>query len=372
MSALLYLSPFIPVTNEFFMNIRITVRILIVDCKFRLFQYICSLVLRLLLMSKVKYKFNTKTLTYEKVELAFKDRFKKVSSYLATCTVFAAATVFVAYTYFDSPKEKMQAREIEHLKLQYDLLGQRMEQVSSVLTDLQDRDDNIYRVIFEAEPIAENIRKAGFGGVDRYKDLQGYENSGLIVETSKKLDQISKQLYIQSKSFDEVFKMAKNKAKMLACIPAVQPISNKDLKHVPSGFGWRTDPIYKTPEFHPGMDFTSNTGTEIYATGDGIVERADNLAQGYGNHVVINHGFGYKTLYGHMSRIATRVGQRVKRGELIGYVGSTGRSTGPHVHYEVIRNGEKTNPINYFFNDLSPSEYQQMIELASRPSQSFD
>jgi hypothetical protein len=205
------------------------------------------------LSSKVKYKFNTKTLTYDKVELAFKDRAKKVISYLATGTVFAASTVYLAFTYFDSPKEKMQKREIEQLKLQYDILSQRMEQVSSVLGDLQDRDDNIYRVIFEAEPISDNVRKAGFGGVDRYKDLLGYENSDLVIETSKKLDQITKQLYIQSKSFDEVFKMAKSKEKMLASIPAIQPISNKDLKHVPSGFGWRTDPIYKTPEFHPGI-----------------------------------------------------------------------------------------------------------------------
>jgi murein DD-endopeptidase MepM/ murein hydrolase activator NlpD len=159
---------------------------------------------------------------------------------------------------------------------------------------------------------------------------------------------------------------------MLASIPAIQPISNKDLKHIPSGYGWRTDPIYKTSEFHPGLDFTANTGTKIYATGDGIIAEANANAQGYGNHVIINHGFGYQTLYGHMSRIAVREGQKIKRGELIGYVGSTGRSTGPHVHYEVIRNGEKINPINYFFNDLSPAEYQQMIELSSRASQSFD
>ena len=323
-------------------------------------------------MSKIKFKYNPLTLAFEKVETAFKDKFKKVISYLATGTVFAAITVFIAFTYFDSPKEKMQKREIEQMKLQYEILNARLSQTSSVLEDMQDRDDNIYRVIFEAEPISDNIRKAGFGGVDRYKDLQGFENSELVIETAQKLDQISKQIYIQSKSFDEVFKMAKNKEKMLASIPAIQPISNKDLKHVPSGYGMRTDPIYKTAEFHPGVDFTSNTGTEIYATGDGVVETADNLAQGYGNHVVINHGFGYQTLYGHMSRIAARVGQKVKRGELIGYVGSTGRSTGPHVHYEVIKNGEKINPVNYFFNDLSPVEYQQMIELASKPSQSFD
>ena len=226
--------------------------------------------------------------------------------------------------------------------------------------------------IFEAEPIPASIREAGFGGVDRYKALLGYNNSELMIESTKRIDQISKQLYIQSKSFDELAKLVKSKEQLLACIPAIQPISNKDLKHVPSGYGWRTDPIYKTAEFHPGLDFTANTGTEIYATGDGIVITADAAAQGYGNHVVISHGFGYQTLYGHMSKIAVAIGKKVKRGELIGYVGSTGRSTGPHVHYEVIKSGEKVNPINFFFNDLSPAEYQEMITLASRPSQSFD
>lgn len=323
-------------------------------------------------MSKIKYRFNTKSLTYEKIETALKTKVLRLLSYLATGSVFAAITILIAYSYFDSPKEKIQKREIEALKLQYELLNSRFNQISTVLNDLQDRDDNIYRMIFEAEPIPASIRNAGFGGVDRYKELQGYENSQLMTETAKRLDRLAKQMYIQSRSFDEVVELVKNKEQLLASIPAIQPISNKDLKHVPSGYGWRTDPIYKTPEFHPGMDFTSNTGTEIYATGDGIVERADDMAQGYGNHIVINHGFGYQTLYGHMSKMAARVGQKVKRGELIGYVGSTGRSTGPHVHYEVIKNGEKVNPINFFFNDLSPEQYQQMIELASMPSQSFD
>jgi murein DD-endopeptidase MepM/ murein hydrolase activator NlpD len=323
-------------------------------------------------MSKVKYKFNTKSLAYEKVETTFTQHFYKFFSYIATGTVFAAITVAIAFTYFDSPKEKIQKREIENLRFQYDLMERRMGQVSSILQEMQERDDNIYRVVFEAEPIPDNVRKAGFGGVDRYKLLMSYENSDLIVETSKKLDQITKQLYIQSKSFDEIMTMAKNKEKLLASIPAIQPISNKALKYAPSGYGWRTDPIYKTPVFHPGIDFTSNTGTEIYATGDGVVEVADDVMQGYGNHVVINHGFGYETLYGHMSRIKAYVGQKVKRGELIGYVGSTGRSTGPHVHYEVIRNGEKVNPINYFFNDLSPAQYQLLTEQATRASQSFD
>ena len=323
-------------------------------------------------MSKIKYRFNTKSLTYEKDIISIGKRIWQILSYLATGLFFATITIMLAYKYLDSPKEKQLQREIAELTLQYDLLNKRMEQTSQVLADIQDRDNNVYRTIFEADPIPESIRKAGFGGVERYKELQGYSNSDLMIESSKRLDRISKQLYIQSKSFDEVAKLVKNKEQLLASIPAIQPIANKDLKHVPSGFGWRTDPIYKTGEFHPGLDFCANTGTEIYATGDGVITTADAVMQGYGNHVVINHGFGYQTLYGHMSRMAVRVGQKVKRGELIGYVGSTGRSTGPHVHYEVIKNGEKINPINFFFSDLSPTAYQQLINLASRSSQSFD
>ncbi|MCC6181603.1 MAG: M23 family metallopeptidase [Bacteroidia bacterium] len=323
-------------------------------------------------MSKVKYKFNTKSLTYERVRVTFKQRFFQVLSYLAIGLVFAVITMLIAYRFIDSPKEKQLRREAEVMKLQYDLLNKKMNQVQIVLNDLQDRDDNIYRVIFEAEPIPTSIRQAGFGGSDRYKDLEGYENTDLMKVTTERLDKLTKQLYIQSKSFDEVVKLAKSKEKMIASIPAIMPLNNKDLKHMPSGYGWRTHPIYKTQEFHPGMDFTAEQGTPIYATGDGTVELADASGHGYGNHVIINHGFGYKTLYGHMSKIATKAGNKVKRGELIGYVGSTGLSTGPHVHYEVIKNGEKVNPINFYYNDLTPEQYQIMLELASKSTQSYD
>ncbi|MES2131595.1 MAG: M23 family metallopeptidase [Bacteroidota bacterium] len=323
-------------------------------------------------MSKVKYRFNTKSLTYEKVKVTFKQRFVQVLIYLAIGSVFAVGIITLAYRFLDSPKEKQLRREAEVMRLQYDLLNKKMNQVQTVLNDLQDRDDNIYRVIFEAEPISNSIRQAGFGGSDRYKDLEGYDNTVLMKQATERLDRITKQLYIQSKSFDEVVKMAKGKEKLIASIPAIMPLNNKDLKHLPSGYGWRTHPIYKTQEFHPGMDFTAEQGTPIYATGDGIVEVADAAAQGYGNHVVIDHGFGYKTLYGHMSKIAAKVNARVKRGELIGYVGSTGLSTGPHVHYEVIKNGEKVNPINFYYNDLSPEQYQIMLELSSKSTQSYD
>lgn len=323
-------------------------------------------------MSKVNYKYNSKSLSFEKAIVPMRKRVIQVLSYLAIGLVFATITILIAYKYLDSPKEKQLQREISELTLQYELLNSRMGQVTEVLSDIQERDNNVYRTIFEAEPIPASIRQAGFGGVDRYKELQGYNNSALMVETSKRLDMISKQLYIQSKSFDEVVVLVKGKAKLLASIPAIQPISNEDLRHQPSGFGWRTHPIYKTAEFHPGMDFAAAQGTEIYSTGDGTIERADALAQGYGNHIVINHGYGYKTLYGHMSKMAVRAGQVVKRGQLIGYVGSTGLSTAPHVHYEVMKAGEKMNPINYYYNDLTPEQYQKLIELSSQSSQSFD
>lgn len=324
-------------------------------------------------MSKVRYKFNTKSLTYEKVSISIKDWIWRIFSYLAIGLVFATITIIVSRKLLPSPYEKKQNREIEALQLQYDLLQKKMAQAEVVLKDLEDRDDNIYRTIFESEPIPKSIRYGGSGGNEKYSAFDSYDNSDILISTTERMDRLMKQLYIQSKSYDEVVRLAKGKEKLIASIPAIMPINQKDLTHaVTSGFGWRTHPIYKTQEFHPGMDFAAEQGTPIYSTGDGVVERADNLAQGYGNHVVIDHGFGYRTLYGHMSRIKAKVGQKVKRGELIGYVGSTGLSTAPHVHYEVIRNGDKVNPINFYYNDLSPQQYQLLVELSKKASQSFD
>lgn len=324
-------------------------------------------------MSKVKYRFNTKSLTYEKVRITFKQRFWQFLSYIATGLVFATLTILLARQFLPSPTEKKGRREIEALQLQYDLLNKKMSQAEQVLKDLEERDDNIYRAIFESEPLPKSMRYGGSGGSDKYSVFDNYANAELLKTTTERMDRITKQIYVQSKSFDEVVKLAKNKEKLIASIPAIMPINQKDLAHaVTSGFGWRTHPIYKTLEFHPGMDFSAEQGTPIYATGDGVVDRADNLAQGYGNHVVINHGYGYQTLYGHMSKIATKAGQKVKRGQLIGYVGSTGLSTAPHIHYEVIKNNEKVNPINYYYNDLSPQQYQLLVELSKKSSQSFD
>jgi hypothetical protein len=323
-------------------------------------------------LSKVKYRYDTRSLTYEKVEVTWTQRILKFLSYLGTGLVFAVAAWWAGNFFLGTPGDKKTARELEEIRFQYKLLQGKMTLMTDVLKDLEDRDNNIYRVIFEAEPISDQMRKAGFGGVDRYRKLEGYTNSELMIEAAKKADALSKRMYIQSKSFDEVIKMARNKQQLINSIPAIMPVNNKNLRHQPGGFGWRTHPIYKTSEFHPGMDFACPEGTPIYSTGDGVVERADNTAQGYGNHVVVNHGYGYQTLYGHMTKTNVTPGQKIKRGQVIGFVGSTGLSTAPHVHYEVIKNGEKVNPINFYYNDLSPEEYKILVELSANTSQSFD
>lgn len=323
-------------------------------------------------MSKVKYKYNPHTLSYDKIKISWRQKILRSLYFLMASFVFGVIIYGVVYTFVDSPKEKQLKIENAELLGQYELLNKKLEKIEVVMEDVQKRDDNIYRVIFEAEPIPNEIRQAGFGGVNRYEQLENYNNADLIISTAKKIDQLSKQLYIQSKSFDEVFKMAKNKEKMLASIPAIQPVSNKDLTRMASGFGYRTDPVYKTTKFHAGMDFTAPTGTPIYATGDGTVIQADAEASGYGNHIRINHGYGYITLYAHMSEVAAKVGQKVKRGDVIGYVGNTGKSVGPHCHYEVRKNDVPINPVNFYFNDLSPEEFAKMLELSNAPLQSLD
>jgi len=245
-----------------------------------------------------------------------------------------------------------------------------MNQVSAILENMQNRDDNIYRTIFEAEPIPDNIRKAGFGGEDRYKDLKGYDNTELMKNTTTRLDVISRQLYIQSKSFDELILLAKSKEKMLSCLPAIQPVS-KTRCNIVSGFGYRIHPVYKTARMHTGIDFAAKTGTPIYATGDGTVIDPKGNQSGYGIVCIINHGFGFQSLYGHMSKMIVRPGDKVTRGQVIGFVGSTGLSVAPHCHYEIIKNGVKINPVNYFYNDLTPQEYEKVIEQASKLNQSL-
>jgi murein DD-endopeptidase MepM/ murein hydrolase activator NlpD len=291
---------------------------------------------------------------------------------MLSTSVFAVVIMLIVYNFFGSPKERMQQRELDYMKLQYQLLQERLQNIDLLLADMQERDDNIYRVFFEAEPIPGSVRRAGYGGVDRYDRLKGYKNSDLVVATSRKLDQISSGLYVQSKSFDEVFELAKNKAEMLASIPAIQPVKDIDLRRITSYFGIRLDPFYKVNKFHQGIDFSAPVGTEVFATGNGKVEMVEKSYWGYGNTIIIDHGFGYKTKYSHLHQFKVRKGETVKRGQLIATIGNTGKSTAPHLHYEVHKNNKPVNPIHFFFNDLTPEEYGLILELSSLPSQSMD
>lgn len=327
-------------------------------------------------MAKVKYYYDPRTLSYRKIERNWRHRLRDLGIFLMASFMFALVFYIMADNFIDSPKEKRLKRDLDNMVLQYEIMNERMNQVSTVLKDMQERDDNIYRVIFEADPIPNDVRQAGFGGANRYKNLEGYGNADLIIDTRKKLDVITKQVYVQSKSFDDVLELAKNKDDMLQSIPAIQPVANKNLRRMASGYGYRIHPIYKVRKLHTGMDFSATTGTPIYATGDGVIsrDRGKNKVggHGYGRYVVIDHGYGYKTLYAHMSKKAVKPGQKVKRGDIIGYVGNSGASTAPHLHYEVIKDGSKINPINFFYNDLTPEEYELMIQISSNSNQSFD
>ena len=323
-------------------------------------------------MAKIKYYYDTKTLSYKPIKLNSGEKIRGYFIFFLSSILLSFLILLIFYQFFDSPKEKRLKLEIQNLTSQYEVINDDMKQVEKVLDEIQERDDNIYRVIFEADPIPNSIRKQGFGGVNRYEKLLGLSNSELMINTSKKIDQLTKQLYLQSKSFDEVIDLAKNKSNMLASIPAIQPVANKDLKRMASGYGYRIHPIYKTRKMHYGMDFSAKTGTEIYATGDGVISKVKKSKRGYGNYVKINHGFGYETLYAHMSKYIVKKGQRVKRGEVIGYVGNSGISTAPHLHYEVRKDNKKINPMNFYYNDLSPEEYEKMLEISLQSNQSLD
>ena len=324
------------------------------------------------LMTKVKYYYDKKSLSYKKINLTLKKKIQNLFIFIFSASIITLLSFFVFYSFFDSPKEKKLKAEINYLTSNYQKFERKLLEVETVLDDIQKRDDNIYREIFEADPIPTEIRKAGFGGVNKYKYLEGFSNTELLKTLDKKLDILKKQLYVQSKSFDQVIKLTKDKNKMLSSIPAIQPLSNKDLSRMASGFGYRIDPIYKTRKFHAGMDFSAKTGTPIYATGDGKIYKVKNSKRGYGNHVIIDHGYGYKTLYAHMSKNAVKKNQKVKRGDIIGFVGNTGKSVAPHLHYEVHKNGKKINPVNFYYNDLSAEEYEKMIEISTQSNQSFD
>ena len=325
-------------------------------------------------MSKVKYYYDSENLAYKRILPKKRKKFAYVMLFLLSSALFGFLSFFllVNTSYFETPKDKIQAREIEALKLNYTVLNKKLDLMDDVLAAIENRDNNIYRIYFNSTPISEEERKAGFGGVNRYKDLQGFNNSELIENTTRRVDVLTKELVIQSKSLDEIVALAKQKEKLLAAIPAIQPVKNEDLKQMASGYGYRSDPFTKIRKFHYGMDFTARTGTPIYATGDGVVYKADASLSGYGNHIEVNHGYGYKTLYAHLSKYNCRPGQRVKRGDIIGYVGSTGRSQAPHLHYEVFKNGERVNPLNFYYGSISAKEYIEISKLANQENQSLD
>ncbi len=325
-------------------------------------------------MSKVKYYYDSENLAYKRIQTRKRKKFGYIVLFLVSSALFGFLIflLLINTSYFETPKDKIQAREIEALALNYKVLNKKLDLMNEVLEAIENRDNNIYRIYFNTTPISEEERKAGFGGVNRYKDLQGFNNSELMENTTKRVDILTKELVIQSKSLDEIVALAKQKEKLLAAIPAIQPVKNEDLKQMASGYGYRSDPFTKIRKFHYGMDFTARTGTPIYATGDGVVYKADASLSGYGNHIEVNHGFGYKTLYAHLSKYNCRPGQRLKRGDIIGYVGSTGRSQAPHLHYEVFKNGERVNPLNFYYGSISAKEYIEISKLANQENQSLD
>ncbi|MDE6348111.1 MAG: M23 family metallopeptidase [Bacteroides sp.] len=322
-------------------------------------------------MRKVYYIYNKQTQTYDRIYPTLKQRALSILRRLFIGMGLGAGSFLVLLFIFGSPSEKELRKENSKLKAQYNVLSRRLDEAMGVLQDIQQRDDNLYRVIFMADPVPSAIRQAGYGGTNRYEHLMDMASSDLVINTTQKMDMLTKQLYIQSSSFDDVVDMCKSHDEMLHCIPAIQPIANKDLKKTASGYGMRIDPIYGTSKFHAGMDFSANSGTDVYATGDGTVIKAG-WETGYGNTVIIDHGFGYQTWYAHLRDFRTKPGKKVVRGEVIGGVGSTGKSTGPHLHYEVHVKGKVVNPVNYYFMDLSAEDYDRMIQLAANHGKVLD
>jgi len=325
-------------------------------------------------MSKVKYYYDPDTLSYRKIEPKKSRKYRNIVLFVLGSALFGflGLTLLLNTNILNTPRELSLQREVKNYELQFELLNKKMEQMEQVLANIEDRDNNIYRVYFEANAIPEEQRRAGFGGVNRYKSLEGFNNSEMIIATTKRLDIIQKEMVIQSKSLDEITKLAAEKEKLLAAIPAIQPIKNEDMSRMASGYGWRSDPFTKARKMHWGMDFAAPKGIPVYATGDGKVTRADNNSSGYGKHIRIEHGYGYMSLYGHLSKYNVRPGQKVQRGALIGFVGSTGRSEGPHLHYEVWKDGERINPINFYYGSLTAEEYEEMLKYATQENQSLD
>lgn len=323
-------------------------------------------------MSNVKYYYDPETLSYRKIVRKKRTAFTFVLMFTTGAAIFGVLFVLLIGQYVQSPTEKALTRELENMKLQYDLLNKKMGEAEDVLTNIEERDNAIYRLYFEANPIPKEQRIQGFGGVNRYLKFDGYNNSELIKNTNKRIDILQKRIVVQSKSLDEITTLAKDKERLLASIPAIQPVKNEDLKRMASGYGYRTDPFTKIRKFHYGMDFTAPRGTPVYATGDGVIKRVDSRSSGYGRHIRIDHGFGYVSLYAHLYKYNVRKYQKVKRGDLIGFVGSSGRSQAPHLHYEVFKDGRRINPVSFYYGNLTPEEFNILLTKASIENQSLD
>ena len=323
-------------------------------------------------MSKQKYKYNPSTLSYDKVEISAWKRVLRILLWIAPSVVLGLVLAIVITRRIDSPLEKELKAELQENQRELNRLQNDMKLANEVLDVLQSRDEDLYRAALYADKFPEELRMMGVGGSDRYAYLSKLSNAELLISTSEQMDKLERRLNAQSMSFRELLILAKDKEKLLASIPAIQPVRNKDLKKRISGFGFRIDPIYKTRQKHTGMDFTADKGSDVYVTGDGVVEEIERKKWGYGNCIIVNHGYGYKTRYAHLSAIKVKVGQKLKRGELIGLVGSTGKSTGPHLHYEVEVKGEKVNPIGYYHSDLSPEQFEQLLEMSENSHQSMD
>ncbi len=323
-------------------------------------------------MKKIRYYYNTNTLRYEKQVVPLRVTLLRILAFLSAAVVSGSIIVAIAFRFIDSPKEKLLKLQLERSDELNKIYAGRYGEMEQKLRELEKRDNDVYRSVFEANPIPDSARAKSLEQKKELQEIARMANSEIAAGLLSTLNTLYNRINTQEKSYKEIESMIKNKEKLISSTPAIQPVSNRDLNRLSSGFGYRIDPLYKTVKFHPGLDFTAPVGTPIYATADGVIEIAGNLGNGYGNHVVIGHGFSYRTLYGHMSRIKAKRGQRVKRGEVIGYVGSSGKSTGPHLHYEVFKSRKRLDPIYFFYNDLSPEQYQRILKLAASKNQSFD
>jgi len=325
-------------------------------------------------MAKVKYYYDSEKLAFHRIRPKSSKRIVNILLFILSAAAFGILGLFILINsnILATPKEKMLEREVAEFKTNYTLLNKKIDLITEVLDELEVRDNEIYRAYFNTAPIPEEQRRAGLGGINRYKEFKNLQNNKLLRLTTEKIDIIAKQTAIQSRSLDDIINLAKGKEKLLSAIPAIQPVKNESLKHMASGYGYRSDPFTKIKKFHSGMDFSVNVGTPIYATGDGRVTRANNQLSGYGNLIEVEHGYGYQTRYAHLSKYNVKQGQTVKRGDIIGYAGSTGRSSGPHLHYEVHYKGDPVNPINYYYGDISAKEFELLLQESTHENQSLD